>query len=498
MSSAGIAPHRPQATDFERDDRATVAVFATVLSTVIAVVFHARTGFINPVWQLATLLGVALFISVSPFVVWRVSIRGHYDEPQPWWRGQSTLTIAAVVVTALAGALGNRTALSPLAGVAALGLLSGTAAIVLWIRQGRLLANLIFLAGSAAFAVWSCGVVWIIYKDRGSSLITPAMPVIAIPLFFAAILGFAVELKKDRSGSESADATERALRSDYAAWFFFVAISIGLIPSTGLDAMVTGNRSAPLAESRALGVAILLLTITTTMTWWRTKRTSSSRSDFVFLLAFAPLVLVSIGFMSPYLMLVLALTGAGIALLGRLFRDRLMAASALICLAAMAGAWKLANYRLEGLGSAPSVNAEWWPYFFVVNLFWSWLYIYLRVREERLETVGAIRGAALEGRITDVVVVAIVIVVSVVGWLTVEVSGIGGAFAATVSDLARWLTLSLLMGSAWRWLVQRRQQREDSAHGSVRISQLWLAGFAVPIGVTILLNVLRATLSLRP
>ena len=499
MSAAGITPHRPQATDFDRDDRATVAVFVTVLSAVIAIVFYARSGFVNPVWQTATMLGVALFISVSPFVAWRVSVRGHYDEPQLWWRSHSTLTIAAVAITGLTGMLGTRTALNPLAGLAALGFLSATAAIVLWIRQGKLLANLVFLAGTAAFALWTCGVVWIRYKDEVSLGATdtpfngPGLAMLVVPLFFTAILLFAVEVKKDRGGREWAEPTERPLRTDYAAGFFLVAISIGLIPSSSLDAMGIGHRTATFANS---AVSLFLLVMGTSMAWWRTKRTSPSRGDFVFLLVFAPIMLVSIGFMSPYLMLVLAITGIGITLLGRLFRDRLMAACALICLAAIAGAWNRANHQL--IGSASSVDVAWWPYFVLVNLVWSWLYIYLRVREERLETVGAIRGAALEGRITDVVVVAIVIVVSVVAWLTAEVSGIGGAFAATVSDLARWLTLSLLMGSAWRWLTQLRKQREDSAPGSIRTSQLWLAGIAIPMGVTILLNVLRATLSLRP
>jgi hypothetical protein len=271
--------------------------------------------------------------------------------------------------------------------------------------------------------------------------------------------------------------------------------------------MGIGNRNAAFAEPTAMAVALFLLAIGTVIAWWRRKRTSPSVSDFVFLLVFAPFVLVSIGVMNPYLMLLLTLTGIGIALLGRLFRDLLIAASALVCLVATAATWKLMSIanvgQIAAMDSVRSIDGVWWPYFFLVNLFWSWLYIYLRIREEKLETVGAIRGAALEGRITDVVVVAIVTVVAIAGWLTAEVSGIGGAFATSVSDLDRWLALSFLMASAWRWLMQWRKQKEDSAAdgavvGSIRISQLWIAVLAIPLGVTILLNVLRATLSLEP
>ena len=108
----------------------------------------------------------------------------------------------------------------------------------------------------------------------------------------------------------------------------------------------------------------------------------------------------------------------------------------------------------------------------------------------------------MEGRITDVVVVAIVTVIAIAGWLTAELSGRGIGFAASASDLNRWLALSLLMASAWRWLVQWRKQKEDSAPdgglvGSIRISQVWVAALAIPIGVTILLILLRTTLALR-
>ena len=512
MSAAGITPYRSQSTNYDRDDRATVAVLATVIAAVTAVLYYVTgSRHADSLPFAAVTLGQSLFISVSPFLLWRVSARGHYDEPQPWWRSQTTLTIGVVVVNAVAGTMAGLTPLSVTPFLAVIGLLSGAIAMVLWILQGRLVGNLLFLAGSAVFATWACGVAASSANGRMARIdpievpiASHSIPAIVVPLFFTAILLLAIEVKKDWSES---DVTERPLRYDYAAWLFVVVISIGLIPTSALDAMGVGNRNAAFAKSSAIAVPLFLLGTRTAISWWRRKTTSPSLADFIFLLAFAPFVLVSIGVMDPYLMLLLAICGIGIGLLGRLFGDLLMAASALVGITATAATWKLitipTNGRIAALDSGPVPGAVSWPYFFLLNLFWGWLYIYLRVREERLETVGAIRGAALEGRITDVVVVAIATIVALAGWLTAELTGKGVGFAASASDLDRWLSLSFLMAAAWRWLVQLRRQREDSAPeggriGSIRISRLWIAALAIPIGVTVLLNVLRTTLSLRP
>jgi hypothetical protein len=548
--------------DNDRDDRATIAVFASVVASVIAALYYAgRLGFDNPVRPVAVTLGLSLFITVTSFLFWRFSARGHYHEPQPWWRSQTALTIAAVVITALAGMLVPRTGLNLAPVLAAIGFVSAIVALVIWIRQGQQLANLIFLVGSAAFAVWACGVAWStryktpvfwetleyradVHHDPlyqvatannmrsygvpstgldgvpyipyhyGSawlnsqwawlagtdvlSFYSLGPPVIVIPLFFAAILLLAVEVKKN--WSVWPDLAERPLKTDYAAWLFFLAVSIGVIPTSGLDAMGIWNEHAMISESYVIAVPVFLLTIATAISWWRRKRTSLSSGDMVFLFLFAPLMLAAIGFLKVSLMLLLLCAGLGVAALGRMVRDRLVAASAILCLAASAGTYKLVSVAAQNQGLVPfaymrfSVNAAWWPYFILVHLFWSWLYIYLRLREEKLESVGAIRGAALEGRITDVVLVAIV---AIAGWLPGELIDIHGGSAVYFSDVQRWLAMSLLMASAWRLLAHWRQRRESVAPGgelvgSVRLSQLWIAALAIPISITIILNAVRA------
>ena len=551
-----------QPRTFDRDDRATVAVFGSILAAVIAALYYAgRVGFENPARPILVTLGLALFIVVTPFIAWWLSPRGHYDDHQPWWRSQSSFTILALAISALAGML------VPLAGVnvgwllGIIGYLSALAAIVIWMSRGRILTNLLFVAGAAVFAVWACGVAWstryktpvfwetleyradvhhdpLFYVSIANTMRTYGVPstgldgvpytayhygsawlnsqwaylagtdvlafyslgpsVIVIPLFFCAILLLAVEAKK--SWSPAQPANERSLRTDYAAWLLFLAVTVGLIPSSGLDAMGIWNRHALISESYVIALPFFLLVMCTALVYWRRRKSSHRVGDLLFLLVFAPGALAVAGFLKVSTMLLLLAAGLSVVLLGRLFRDRVIILSALLCLGASAVTYRMISVAAQNQGIVPFsymrfyVNPAWWPYFVLVHLFWSWVYIYLRLREEDVHTVGDVRQAAMSGRVTDVVVVA---VVAIAGWAPGELIDIHGASAIYFSDVQRWLTLSLLMASAWRWLAKRRaREREVGATsmtiGSVRISQAWLLLLAIPVSITMILNAMRA------
>lgn len=563
MPAEVIVERRPPARDHDRDDRATVSVFATVAASVIAALYYAgRWGFDNPARPVLATLGLSLFITVAPFIAWRLSTRGHYDEPQPWWRSQPALTIAALAITAVAGMLVPATGLNVVGILAAIGYGSAVAALVIWITQGSQRINLLFMIGSAAFAVWACGVAWStryktpvfwetleyradVHHDPlynvsmantmrsygvsstgldgvpytpyhyGSAWLNSQWaylagtdvlafyslgpPVIVIPLFFAAVLLLAVEVRK---GWRVAGAgSDTPLKKDYVAWLFFLAVTVGVIPTAGLDAMGIWNLHALISESYVVGVPVFLLVIATSITFWRRKRSSLRAEGLVFLLAFAPLMLAVTGFLKISLMLLLLCAAFGLAALGRMLRDRLIALSAVLCLGTSFVTYKLVSVAAQNQGFVPfaymrysGVDTAWWPWFILAHLFWSWVYIYLRLREEKLTAIGAIRHAALEGRITDVLVVAII---AIAGWLPGEVIDIHGGSAIYFSDVQRWVALPLLMASAWRWVAQwSERRRETISPGSflrgMRLSDLWLAAVVIPISLTMILNGIRA------
>lgn len=558
-----LEARRVPTSSHDRDDRATIAVFAAVSASVIAALYYlARSGFDNPAHPIVLTLGLSLFITAVPFVTWRVLSRGHYDEPEPWWRSQASLTLAALATTAIAGMLASATGLNLGVITGLIGYAAALVAIVTWIRRGPQWVNLLFLVGSGAFASWACGVAWSsrhkmplfwetlqyhadVHHDPlynvslANSMRSYGVPstgldgvpyipyhygsawlnsqwaylagtdvltfytlgpsVIVIPLFFSAVLLLAVEAR--RNWTAALPGMERPLKTDYAAWLFFLAVTIGLIPSMGLDALGIWNRHALISESYVIGVPVFMLVMGTAITYWRRKRSSLRAGDVVFLLAFAPLMLAVTGFLKISLMLLLLATALGLLLLGRLYRERWLAASAILCLATSALTYKLVSVPAQNQGLVPfayirfgGVSTAWWPYFILAHLFWSWVYIYLRLREEKLASVGAIRHAAMEGGITDVVVVAIV---AVAGFVPGELIDIHGGSAVYFSDVQRWLALALLMASAWRWRVQLRDSREPAGPegnriGGIRLSRLWVAALLIPISITMILNTIRA------
>jgi hypothetical protein len=540
--------------DYERDDRATVAVFSSVAATVIAALyFGGRIGFDNPLQPIVATLGLSLFVSVTPFIVWRLLPRPHYDEAEAWWRSQTFLTIVAIGITALSGMAVPLTGWNGVWTIAAIGYVSALATLVLWMLRGKILRALVFIAGAAMFATWACGVAWstryknpvfwetveyradvhhdpLYYVSMANSMRSYGVPstaldgvpytpyhygsawlnsqwayladrdvlefyslgvtVVGIPLFFCAVLLLAVEVRKGPTGKR------RLLRDDYVAWLIFLAATIGVIPSSGLDAMGIWNRHAMISESYVAGLPVFLLIISTTMVFWRRRKTSYRFSDILFLFVFAPAMLMVAGILKVSTMLLLLAAALGLVVLGRLYRDKVISFATVLSIAVSAVAYKLVSVAAQNQGIVPFAymryyaNPAWWPYFVLVHLFWSWLYIYLRLREEDVKTVGDVRQAALQGRITDVVVVAIV---AIAGWAAGELIDIHGGSAVYFSDVQRWLSLALLVGALPRWLAQRSEvgsQRSFSV-GGIRVSRMWLVAIAIPISITIILNTIR-------
>lgn len=564
MYAAPLVGQRRPISNHDRDDRATIAVFATVTASVIALFYYvARSGFANPVQPVVSTVGTALFITVMPFFACRWSVRGHYLEPEPWWRSQSALTLAALVLSALAGLLAAVTGLNLWWLLSALGYAAALAAIIAWVRQGRQRANLVFLLGATAIAISASGVAWstphrtpliweaLAYRgdvdpetllnisiarsprvagipgagiDGGAyvpyrfasawltsqwghlagtdELAAPnlAPPVIVIPLFLSAILLLAVELKK--SSPRQPDDVEPALKADYAALGVFVAVSLGMIPTAAADALGILNWETVARESYLVAVSAFLLALATALAWWRRRRTTVEPDDLVFLLIFSPVLLMAIGFFEPSVMLLLFFAGAGLALLGGFARDRWIAIAVLLC-----GGATLIAYRLVSAGAAnpdfpvralrPLMNAVWEPYFVFVGLFWSWLYVFLRIREQQLDSIGAVRHAAMEGKITDVILVAIV---AVVGWVIGALLDSRNGPSIYFGDVQRWLSAAFMVAAGSRWIPRGRGRRESPpasgrAVGRVRLSKLWFTLLVVPSSITIILNAARPILS---
>jgi hypothetical protein len=273
-----------------------------------------------------------------------------------------------------------------------------------------------------------------------------------IPFFFGGTLAFAVATRKLRNGPDAND----DLRNDLRFWFIFLAACVGIIPLSGLDAMGAWTSNLLISESYTVVVPCGLLLLATVLIFYSSASSregvqpsrAQSLANSLFVLIGIPLGIVLLGFLKISLML-LAFALAIYALFRlRLYRRPLYATSAIVT--------TIVVYLTYGMVALPAhqeglhafdflkgyVPPQWWVFFVVVQIFWSWLYILLRLRAEGIGTIADIREAASERRILDVEAVALVAILGLGPGLILHIDG-GSAFY--FSDVQRWLAVGFIL-----------------------------------------------------
>jgi hypothetical protein len=321
-------------------------------------------------------------------------------------------------------------------------------------------------------------------------------PVTMIPFFFGGTLAFAVAMRNRRGGAEAA----RDIRDDFRLWFVFLAACIGILPISGLDAMGVWTSNLLISESYSVAVPCALLLLATVITFFdglaRPERTSRARAigDSLFVLIGIPLGIVLLGYLKISLMvLAFALAIYALARL-RLYRRPLYLVSAAITTVLFYFTYTQVSLPAHREGLAPFdflwsfVQPAWWPFFIVVHLFWSWLYILVRLKSEGIGTLADLREAASEQRILDVEAVALIAILGLGPGLITHIDG-GSAFY--FSDVQRWLAVGLilsriptfaavLLGSPPAGDV-KRSRRISSRLDAVSVRSVVLAFLLLPI-----------------
>jgi len=320
--------------------------------------------------------------------------------------------------------------------------------------------------------------------------------VLMAPVFFAGLLLLAGEARaawrlKRRDDDIS---VQKPFQEDWPAWLVFVGVTIGFIPSTALDALGIWNRHLLISESYLTGLCVFILCASLAINWWfgRDQRT---KGDAAFILLVAPLLLISLGFLKVSLMLLALAVVLWAILRTGLLRDRLFLAGSIVTLAASAVTFKLVSVAAQNQGIVPFsfmryyADGRSWPYFIVGHLFWSWIYIAFRIREEKLPALSDLYGALRTGRLLDAELVA---VVAICGFLPGELIDIHGGSAVYFSDVQRWIAAPLAMAVAARWIAGRKTASSRAGLGSMRLATVAAILIAIPVGLTIVFNVGRA------
>jgi hypothetical protein len=274
-------------------------------------------------------------------------------------------------------------------------------------------------------------------------------PVLTIPLFFCAPLAFAVAMRKRRGGPDAAV----ELRDDFRFWGVFLAACVGFLPLAALDAMGVWTSNLVISDSYTFGVPCALLFLGTCIAFYdshssRDKRARKGIADAAFVLLAIPAGIVGLGYLKSSLMILAFALAAYAFVRLELYHRRLYVGSLVISAISVYLAYHRVVLPAHNEGLSPFdflwsfVKPAWWPFFPIVHLFWTWLYVVLRLRLEGIGTFTDLKDAVEERRILDVEAVAVVALLGLLPGLVIHIDG-GSAFY--FSDVQRWLSLAFLL-----------------------------------------------------
>ena len=463
-----------------------------------------RIGFENPVTPIVASIGLGLLFINVPVIACDALARR--EGRHTWLRSYSFLWLVTFAVIAVTGRIAVNFDRSPAVAVAILGLIAFAVVLVRWIPTTTAKRGILLVLGTGFFASWAAGVVWgriykspvfmemlisngIVHHDAvtlaalGNMLRTyhiasvgldglPYMayhwgtpwlfaqlsnlteqsvlefyqlgyPVTMIPLFFGGVLAFATQMGKDK------------MSQGFAFWVVFIAATIGLLPITGLDAIGVWTSNLTISESYAVAIPFGLMLGATVVEFWRERRDvifarQATLLDFGFLALLLPGAMAILGYLKISLM-ILGFAALAYAAL----RSEAWKRWTIILIAAWTSVLVFVTYKRVSLvahheGFVPLdflqafVPRVWWPFFILAQLFWSFVYIALRLRQENARTVPDVVTLVRARRLLDVEIVAVVAILGVIPGFVLHIDG-GSAFY--FSDVQRWLSVGLLLAS---------------------------------------------------
>jgi len=289
-------------------------------------------------------------------------------------------------------------------------------------------------------------------------------PVTMIPFFFGGVVAFALEARYSIFQRRLAD-----LRTVYTGeagafdprlgatfWIVFLAATIGFVPIAGMDALGVWTSNLMISESYTVAIPVALLLASTTVVFWQSGGNGvlggrGSVMDYVFLAFVLPAGIVALGYLKISLMILWFAGALFLALRLGAYKRWPFALLALVTGALVALTYGQVSLAAHREGVVPLdflkgfVPLAWWPFFLLFHLFWSLLYVVLRMRQEGARTLGDVALLMQSAKILDVELVALIAVAGVAPGLVLHIDG-GSAFY--FSDVQRWLSVGLILAGA--------------------------------------------------
>jgi hypothetical protein len=276
-------------------------------------------------------------------------------------------------------------------------------------------------------------------------------PVTMIPYFFAGVLALAVGLRIRRVGHVS-----DVFRSDLGIWVVFLAACIGVIPLASLDALGVWTSNYLISESYTVAVPVALMVMATTVAFFDQSAQPPgvdshprlNQHGWAFYCAFLPLAIVALGYLKISLMLLALPVVLYLFVRLRAWSQRPAAISAILLIVGCYLAYRQVSLPAHHEGFArfdfmkTYVPFSWWPFFFLVHLAWTWLYIAFRFQQMGVKTLADLSARFQERSLLDVEAVVVVALLGIAPGLLLHIDG-GSAFY--FSDVQRWVALALIL-----------------------------------------------------
>jgi hypothetical protein len=264
-----------------------------------------------------------------------------------------------------------------------------------------------------------------------------------LPLFFGAILCFAMEVQRVTRRLDIVDFRERLP----LLGILLIAV-VGVFPITGMDQLGVWTSNLMISESYAIGIGATLLLAGVTVVWYAGRQSGVRGPDWTFPGIVLPLGIIALGYLKISMMILGFAAVMYAALRLRLYRKPAYALLGIIFTAAFV--WTLTQVSLpqhrEGFQPLDFLRGfvppPWWPFFVFAQLFWSVLYIVVRMRAMGLRTLADLRSAMAARRTLDIEIVTLVGVLGITPGFVTHIDG-GSAFY--FSDIQRWLAVGLLI-----------------------------------------------------
>jgi hypothetical protein len=282
---------------------------------------------------------------------------------------------------------------------------------------------------------------------------------IMLPFFFGAVVCFAVELQR-ASASQGGEFSD--FRNRLPLLTIFLVAFIGVLPITGMDSMGVWTSNLMISESYSIGMGAMLLLAGVTVTWYSGRASGVASADWFFPAVVLPVGIIGLGYLKISMMILGFLAVMYAAYRLRFFRQPGYIVVAVLFTAVFLWTLTLVSLPQHREGFHPFdflkgfVPPAWWPFFVIAQLFWSVLYIVMRVRSMGLRTFSDLRDAMSDRRTVDIEIVALIAGVGIIPGFVTHIDG-GSAFY--FSDIQRWMSVALIMGLLASGPVARRKER---------------------------------------